>query len=78
MTQKTWMLSEIVEQLERCGYECEGGPLRLNIAFQALKEMAAKETDKFLFWMPVFDGGRGEPSFRWVSEDFIDDQEADS
>ena len=35
-------LSEIVAQLEWCGYECEAGPLTHNTAFIALKEMAAQ------------------------------------
>lgn len=33
-------LTAIVEQLEKCKYECEAGPLRLNTAFITLKEMA--------------------------------------
>ena len=33
-------LTEIIEQLELCEYECEGGPLRLNVAFIELKKMA--------------------------------------
>lgn len=33
-------LLEIVQQLERCGYECEGGPLNMNKAFVRLKELA--------------------------------------
>lgn len=35
-----YALKAIIEQLESCGFECEGGPLRLNTAFVALKEMA--------------------------------------
>jgi len=33
-------LKAIVEQLEFCGYECEGGILINNVAFIALKEIA--------------------------------------
>lgn len=33
-------LAAIVEQLRLCGYTCEGGPLELNVAFQALVELA--------------------------------------
>lgn len=33
-------LKEIVEQLELCGYECEGGKLENNVAFIALKKLA--------------------------------------
>jgi hypothetical protein len=36
-------LAEIVAQLEFCNFECQGGPLRNNAAFIALKERAAKE-----------------------------------
>lgn len=36
-------LSKIVEQLEKCGYECIGGPLKNNTAFIALKRLAEKE-----------------------------------
>ena len=32
-------LTAIVEQLEHCEYECEGGPLTMNAAFVALKDM---------------------------------------
>lgn len=33
-------LQEIVNQLELCGYECQGGPLEMNTAFIRLKEIA--------------------------------------
>lgn len=33
-------IKEIVEQLESCGYECEGGKLENNVAFQELKKLA--------------------------------------
>ncbi len=33
-------LREIVKQLELCSYECEGGPLENNIAFQRIRELA--------------------------------------
>jgi len=33
-------LSQIVKQLESCGYNCEAGPLENNTAFIALKELA--------------------------------------
>lgn len=36
-----YALRGIVSQLESCDYECEAGPLELNTAFLALKEMAA-------------------------------------
>ena len=32
-------IKKIVEQLESCNYECEGGFLKNNVAFIALKEM---------------------------------------
>jgi hypothetical protein len=33
-------INKIIEQLESCNYECEGGYLKNNIAFLALKRMA--------------------------------------
>jgi hypothetical protein len=33
-------IQKIVEQLEKCNYECEGGFLKNNVAFLALKKMA--------------------------------------
>ena len=36
-------LTKIVDSLEGCQYECEGGPLVNNIAFMSLKRMAGKE-----------------------------------
>lgn len=36
-------LKAIVEQLEWCGYECEGGPLHMNIEFMNLKKLANGE-----------------------------------
>lgn len=33
-------LREIVDQLELCGYECEGGTINMNKAFVRLKELA--------------------------------------
>ena len=34
-------LLKIVNQLEKCGYECEGGVMKNNIAFLALKELSS-------------------------------------
>jgi superfamily I DNA and RNA helicase len=39
-------LQKIVDQLEKCNYESEGGPLVNNIAFISLKRMA-KQREKF-------------------------------
>lgn len=33
-------LNKIATQLEKCDYECEGGVLKMNVAFLALKELA--------------------------------------
>lgn len=33
-------ITDIVNQLESCGYTCEGGPLEMNLAFIALKKIA--------------------------------------
>lgn len=35
-------LSEIVDQLKACGFECEAGPLVNNVAFIELKKIANK------------------------------------
>ena len=40
MPKKFETLASIVEQLESCDFESEGGPLKLNGAFMSLKEMA--------------------------------------
>jgi len=31
-------LKECIEQLEWCGYECEGGALKCNVAFRQIKK----------------------------------------
>lgn len=36
-------ITDIVEQLEFCGYTCEAGPLEKNIAFMRLKEISEME-----------------------------------
>jgi hypothetical protein len=36
-------LKEIAQQLEMCNIECQGGNIKMNVAFIALKEMAEKE-----------------------------------
>ncbi|WP_342538460.1 hypothetical protein MKY15_20665 [Sporosarcina sp. FSL K6-1540] len=41
-------LDEIVEQLEKCRFKCEAGPLENNTAFIALKELAESEEDRIL------------------------------
>ncbi len=33
-------LRKIIKQLEKCEYDCQGGPLNNNVAFLALKRMA--------------------------------------
>lgn len=35
-------LEKIVQQIEMSDYECEGGPLKNNVAFMSLKRMALK------------------------------------
>lgn len=37
---KNRSLSELLDQLEWCEYRCEGGPLRLNVAFIELRRRA--------------------------------------
>lgn len=36
------MYKMIFDQLDKCNYECEGGPLRLNIAYIELKKLLLK------------------------------------
>lgn len=40
--EKEWRLQEIVDQLEACDFECEGGNLTHNEAWQALKRYVAR------------------------------------
>ena len=57
-------LSKIVEQLEKCDYECIGGPLKNNTAFIALKRLAEKELANIgdvIEW--TFDNDEHTPSF---------------
>ncbi|KAA0941611.1 hypothetical protein FQ087_20865 [Sporosarcina sp. ANT_H38] len=51
-------LKEIVEQLQKCGFECEAGPLENNTAFIELKELADSEEDRVL--QDKADGAREE------------------
>lgn len=41
-------LKEIVEQLEKCEFECEAGSLENNTAFIELKKLAESEEDRIL------------------------------
>lgn len=34
---EAWTFETAFEQLEKCEFECEGGPLRNNVAYQWLK-----------------------------------------
>ncbi|MED4411023.1 MULTISPECIES: hypothetical protein [Bacillus subtilis group] len=37
-------LSEIVDQLKACGFECEAGPLENNVAFVELEKIAKEQS----------------------------------
>ncbi|MEC1351687.1 hypothetical protein [Bacillus licheniformis] len=37
-------LSEIVDQLMGCGFECEAGPLENNVAFVELEKIAKEQS----------------------------------
>ncbi len=39
---KEWTLQTAIDQLERCNFQCEAGPLALNEAFIWLKQLASK------------------------------------
>ena len=58
------LLSKIVEQLEKCNYQCTGGPLQKNTAFIALKRLADKELANMgdtIEW--IFDNKKDTPSY---------------
>jgi len=40
------ILTEIVNQLKSCGFQCEGGPLENNVAFIELDKMAKTEQNR--------------------------------
>ena len=35
-----------LEQLEICEFECDGGPLKTNVAYQAIKELLLEYEEK--------------------------------
>lgn len=39
-------LPEIIAQLEACHFECEAGPLEMNVAFVELKKMAYHQEER--------------------------------
>ena len=41
-----YILSEIVEQLRACGYECEAGALEDNTHFRALERLAERQREE--------------------------------
>ncbi len=40
MADKHWSIETALEQLRKCDYECEGGPLANNVAWQWLEAAA--------------------------------------
>ncbi|MCA1183481.1 hypothetical protein MH050_08335 [Bacillus licheniformis] len=48
-------LSEIVEQLKGCGFECEAGPLENNVPFVALEKFANGKAGKISDGYHTFD-----------------------
>lgn len=40
------ILPEIIVQLEACRFECEAGPLEMNVAFVELKKMATRQEER--------------------------------
>lgn len=43
---KPMTLPEIIAQLEACRFECEAGPLEMNVAFVELKKMTTRRKKK--------------------------------
>lgn len=52
-TEKHWSMKTALEQITRCGFECEGGPLESNVAWKWLTA-AAKVGPEFLPGQGVF------------------------
>lgn len=45
---KHWNVATAIEQIEKCGFECEGGPLANNVAYQWLRKALLEVGPKFL------------------------------
>ncbi|KKM05691.1 hypothetical protein LCGC14_1751490 [marine sediment metagenome] len=47
-------MENLIDQIESCDYECQAGPLTLNVDWQKLKEVAAIHADRL--WVIQFRG----------------------
>lgn len=62
-------LKEIIEQLDSCAYQCEGGPLHLNTAFIRLQEIAEKGPEHLIgdrVWFHVKATANGVELSQWI------------
>ncbi len=71
LSHETWLLGDAVEQLRKCDYECEGGPLKNNAAFQWLSSYASMDScPKFMpgqgVWFLVEATAGGSKLTQWV------------
>jgi len=58
-----------IEQVEKCDFECEGGPLKLNIGWMALKEAAAAGPEYWpgqSVWFEITAETAGKKLTQWV------------
>lgn len=61
-------LPEIIAQLEACRFECEAGPLEMNVAFVELKKMATRQEErmsKYNVLVKLLD--RPKPIYVWAN-----------
>lgn len=67
-THNTWTLASAIEQMLKCDYECEGGPLRNNAAFMWL-DAASKVCPEYLpgqgVWCEVTAQAAGKTLRSW-------------
>jgi len=57
-------LAEIVEQLEFCDYQCEGGPIRNNIAFIELKRLSQRNNILLVALREITEGAPTEDDWK--------------
>ncbi len=66
---KHWSIKTALEQIKSCSFECEGGPLANNTAFQWL-DAAAKVGPEFWpgqgVWFEVHAEAAGQKMSKWV------------
>lgn len=67
---KHWNAATAIEQIEKCGFECEGGPLANNVAYRWLRKALLEVGPKFLpgqgVWFEVDATTNGVTLSQWV------------